>query len=95
MHAGRIIRQLRISEELSQREVADRVGVARTYLAQIESGKREPGLVLLRAVARVFNVPVALLLASDDSSGDPISKDLQSILISVLQARSAILKQTP
>lgn len=45
-----VIRQLRARERLSQQEVADRVGLGRNYLSDVESGRRRPswdGVVLI------------------------------------------------
>ena len=95
MHAGNTLKILRHAEDLSQREFAERIGVARTYLAQVESGKRTPGLVLLRRAASELKVPVALLLADEDAPDAAITAELRNILNHVLEARTQIKKRAP
>ena len=67
MTAGQIIRMLRTTGQVrwSQAELASEMGVVRTYLSSIETGRRQPGLQFLRKAARVLRVPVALLLVGE------------------------------
>ena len=94
MHPGRVIQLLRRAEGWSQRDLSKRIGVARTYLAQVESGKREPGLVLLRDAALQLQVPVALLLANEAGPEEDINNELRELLAHVLDAREKIIEQT-
>ena len=90
MHAGIIINRLRRAMKWSQRELAERIGISRTYLAQVESGRRDPGLVMLRDAAKELDVPVALLLAGDSSPDDKIHAELRTLLMHVLDAREQV-----
>lgn len=90
MKTGEIIKSLRRSEGLSQKELSERVRITRTYLAQVESGKKDPGLVLLRDIAAEFDMPVALLLVEESNSASEIHDTLRSILRNLLEARDAI-----
>src|ERR1700737_1708157 len=51
---GKRLRQLRDGAGLSQREVAERVGIDVTYLSKLENGKRAGSERVLRALADVF-----------------------------------------
>ena len=93
MHTGKIIRLLRGAKGWSQKDLSDRVNVARTYLAQVESGKRTPGLVLLRDAARELDVPVALLLVDDSGPDRHVNEELRKLLTHVLEARRQIAQQ--
>ena len=93
MHVGKTLKMLRQAEDYSQRELAERIGMARTYLAQDESGRRTPGLVLLRRAASELKVPVALLLADEDAPDADITSELRKILNHVLEARTQIKKR--
>jgi DNA-binding XRE family transcriptional regulator len=46
---------------LTQRELADRAGISKPYLSQIESGKRQGTLETLAAIARALDVPLQVL----------------------------------
>jgi putative transcriptional regulator len=53
------IRKLRFNNnEMTQQELADKVGVTRQTIIAIESAKYSPSLELAFRIARVFNVPL-------------------------------------
>lgn len=53
------IRKLRFeNEEMTQQELADRVGCTRQTIVALESGKYVPSLILSLKIARVFGVTV-------------------------------------
>jgi putative transcriptional regulator len=60
--AGRIenrIRRLRFdADEMTQKDLADRVGVTRQTILAIENGKYFPTLDLAFRIARAFDVPL-------------------------------------
>ena len=88
MRPGQIIRLLRQSKQWSQLELAGRLNVARTYLAQVESGRRSAGLALLREVSKEFSIPVALLFIDTEDHDSEVTQQLRRILIDVLKAQS-------
>jgi transcriptional regulator with XRE-family HTH domain len=59
---GDRVRRLRKSKGITQLEFAELLGVGRSYLSQIERGKRDPGLRLVKAIADGFKIPLADLL---------------------------------
>ncbi|SEG85514.1 transcriptional regulator, XRE family [Thermomonospora echinospora] len=60
------IRALRFANgEMTQAELADRVGVTRQTVIAIEQGRYSPSLEVAFKIARVFNVPL------DDVFGYP------------------------
>ncbi|HEV7702371.1 MAG TPA: helix-turn-helix transcriptional regulator [Candidatus Paceibacterota bacterium] len=58
------IYQIRKKKELSQEEMASDLGVSANYISLIENGKKEPGLSLLKKVAKKYDFPF-ILLAQD------------------------------
>ena len=53
------VRRLRFENgELTQQQLADRVGVTRQTIIAIESGKYAPSLPLAFKIARAFAVPI-------------------------------------
>lgn len=63
------VERIRKEKGLSQKELADRMGIGQTRLSRIENGKVEPGLLTVNLLARGLEVsPVELLI-------DPIGKD--------------------
>lgn len=51
---GDRVRDLRAQAELSQEEAAYRCKISRTYLSQLEAGKRNPSLTSLEKIAKAL-----------------------------------------
>jgi|ERR1051325_575715 transcriptional regulator with XRE-family HTH domain len=88
---GRTIRAIRKLRAYTQQEVASRVGLSQNHLSNIETGNREPGIVLIAQLSRLFDVPVELLIlpALEPSGSRPkddrsLGKELQELLFSIL-----------
>ena len=78
MDYGRAIRFVRSAHGLSQRQLADRLGVSPSHLSLVESGKRDPSLKLLEEISASLAVPMHLLtlLASNvENVDDPVHAD--------------------
>lgn len=52
------IHVFRAMKRMSQQELADRVGVARQTIVQLERNRYNPSLLLAQAIAEVFEVPI-------------------------------------
>jgi transcriptional regulator with XRE-family HTH domain len=92
MNPGSIIRLLRTVEEVSQKELAERLGVSRTYLSQIEGNRRQPSLRLLKEMAKELEVPLPLLIPEEGGADPEIFSELRRILSALLSARIATKK---
>ena len=62
---GRRIRQLR-GFDVTQAELASRVGISQAYLSSIERGKFEVGAAVLLRIAREFDKSMEWLLTGED-----------------------------
>ena len=61
------VRRLRFENgELTQQQLADRVGVTRQTIIAIESGKYAPSLPLAFKIARTFEVPIENVFQYED-----------------------------
>ena len=62
------IRRLRFENgEMTQQQLADRVGVTRQTIIAIEAGKYAPSLPLAFRIARTFSVPIEDVFQHEDS----------------------------
>jgi len=62
-HLGETIRVLRLERNMSQRQLAQAAGVARSYVSMIESGARTNiGTQTLERVAAVLGLPAGAIL---------------------------------
>lgn len=93
MKAGKIIQLLRTAEGISQLELADKLKVSRTYLSQIENNRKQPSLSFLRDVAKVFKVPLVLLLTIEDDFDSNLFDELKKILSNILTAKISIISK--
>ena len=55
------LRQLRRQREMTQAQLAKRVGIPRSSICLFEKGLRQPNLEDARAIAAVFGEPVELV----------------------------------
>jgi transcriptional regulator with XRE-family HTH domain len=60
---GNAIRRLRQAAGLTQKDLAERLEVDKTYVSHLEADRKEPSIQLLRGLASVLEVPPGLLLA--------------------------------
>ena len=55
------VREIRLEKKLSQAALADRLGWPQPQLSDLETGKHEPKLPTIEAVAKALRVPVDTL----------------------------------
>ncbi|HZY02780.1 MAG TPA: helix-turn-helix transcriptional regulator [Anaeromyxobacteraceae bacterium] len=56
------VRRLRAKKKLSQKALADRVGISVSYVSMLERGQRSPPLETVEKMARALGVSPASLL---------------------------------
>lgn len=56
MTAYLLIKEVRLSKNLSQMELAKKSGISQSYLSELESNKKSPTLRLLCKIAEALNV---------------------------------------
>lgn len=74
MSANRI-RELRKSKHWSQAQLAEKLHVHQTAISQWESGRTEPDMDKLLALADLFGVSVDWLIGVTDDSTDAVTDD--------------------
>lgn len=65
------LKEMRTKRGLTQREVAERIGIGVSTLGMYEAGKREPDLDTLRKLARFFGVTVDYLMGNEAEELSP------------------------
>lgn len=73
---GQAIRECRTAAGLSQEELGHRAGLHRTYVSDLERGRRNPTAMTLQTLANTLGTRPSLLLAaaeriSDDYVSEP------------------------
>lgn len=72
------VRRLRFDNgEITQQQLADRVGVTRQTIIAIEAGKYSPSLPLAFKLARTFGVPIEKVFQYEDTD-NPLHEILKT-----------------
>lgn len=69
-HFGETLCRLRVEKGLSQQQMANRLHVTRSAVANWETGHRLPNAAMITQIVRVLNADASLLLAAADESHD-------------------------
>jgi transcriptional regulator with XRE-family HTH domain len=56
------LRLIRVFHDITQRDMAARLQIAPSYLSEIESGKKEPTMLLLKKYSDEFKIPMSSIL---------------------------------
>jgi len=64
-HVAERIRDQRQAKGMSRRELAEAAGISDRYVTQLEFGKANVSILLLRKLARALGVPMEHLLGDD------------------------------
>ena len=67
---GKKIRSLRLTNQLSQAELAESIDVSTNYIGQIERGDRKPSLETLVSLCEVLHTSLDYILSDSRSSSD-------------------------
>ncbi len=67
MNMGDKLKSLRIEKKLTQKQIADRIGLAISAVSSYESGTRYPSYDVLVKLARIFHVSTDYLLGMTDT----------------------------
>ncbi|HEY3929364.1 MAG TPA: helix-turn-helix transcriptional regulator [Candidatus Koribacter sp.] len=78
LHIAQSIRALRLRSGLSQRQLALRMQVPRTYVSKIENEKATPTLSSLERLAKALEVTLPDLLTGGQPSRDEQLRDINS-----------------
>ena len=62
MILGERLKALRTAKKMSQKELAEKIGIAKSVISFYESGDRFPSYDVLIKIARIFNVTTDYLL---------------------------------
>ena len=67
MNMGEKLKSLRIEKKLTQKQVADRIGLAISAVSSYESGTRYPSYDVLVKLAYIFHVSTDYLIGMTDT----------------------------
>lgn len=75
MDIGKAIRELRVKQQMTQEQLAERCGMSTNAISMIELGKRIPVKATVEKLCKIFGIPVSyMLLATIEESDIPEEK---------------------
>jgi len=59
---NKILKHIRIFNHTTQLELAENLGMSRSYISEIESGKKTPSLEVLEKYSVAFKIPLSAII---------------------------------
>lgn len=56
------LRLIRVFHDLKQQELADRLSLSKSYVSELENGKKAPSLEVIQKYSAEFNIPASSIL---------------------------------
>jgi len=84
------LRLIRVFHDLKQVELAERLGISRSHISEIEKGIKTPSLDLVERYSQVFKMPVSAIMffaeeLPNAKSGDKVRAKIASKVIDILR----------
>ena len=84
------LRLIRVFHDLKQVELADRLGVSKSHISEIEKGSKTPSLELIDKYSRVFNLPISAIMFFAEElpharSGEKVRSKIAGRVIDILK----------
>ena len=76
------LKLIRVFHNLSQKELSEKLEISKSYLSQIESGKKRPTLVLLESYSKIFDIPVSSIMFFSENINKKVRTDNFRVFIS-------------
>ena len=77
---GFMISEFRKSANMSQQIFAEKVGLSRTSIVNIEKGRQSPPLHTLWTISNIFNVELSMLIPDFEYERNEINPSLRSLI---------------
>ncbi len=68
------LRLIRVFHDLSQKELAEKLEISKSYISELESGKKIPRLEILNKYSDFFDIPISSIMFFSES----LDKDLKT-----------------
>lgn len=83
MNLGESIKYCRSVRKLTQKELAEKSGVSKSYICLIENGERDASISVLNSIAEALSIPTAIMvfIASEgkELDGDISDKNIERL----------------
>ena len=70
------LRLIRVFHDIKQIELADRLGVSKSHLSEIEAGRKRPTIALIERYSSEFGIPASSILFFSENLAHPLDTPL-------------------
>lgn len=70
------LRLIRVFHDVKQNELAARFGISKSYLSEIENGKKTPSVEIIDKYASEFQMPASSIMFFSEQLGNPSKGNL-------------------
>ncbi len=87
---GEALRLIRVFHDMKQVELADRLGVSKSHISEIENGNKSPSLDLIERYSEAFKIPVSSIMFFAEElphakTGDKVRSKIAGTVIDILR----------
>lgn len=76
---NRALRLIRVYHDLAQTDAAERVGLSKSYISEIESGRKKVTMEVLEKYSIAFDIPMSsLMLFAENVENKTFSNDVRA-----------------
>ena len=84
------LRLIRVFHDLKQVELAERLGISKSHISEVEKGTKTPSLDLIEKYSRTFKLPVSAIMFFAEElpsakAGDKVRSTIASKVIDILR----------
>ncbi|MEE3719925.1 helix-turn-helix transcriptional regulator [Tumidithrix elongata RA019] len=79
---NKALRLMRVFHDLSQKDLAEKLGISKSYLSEIESGKKTLTLDLLNRYSEIFDIPPSSIMFFSESLNNDLKTEKLRTFIS-------------
>lgn len=65
------LRLMRVFHDLKQQELAEKLGMSKSYLSELESGKKTPSMEVVQRYSELFDIPASSILFFSENLSEP------------------------
>lgn len=84
------LRLIRVYHDAKQGDVAERLGISKSYLSEIEKGRKKPTLEIIERYSSVFGIPVSSIMFFSEHIED--GRPLKNVRLAVAGKIVKLLK---
>ncbi len=76
MKLGEVLKEIRLSKKITQKQVGERTSISQPFLSQLEAGLKNPSPKMLKRLSDLYGVPPQLVVFKSITENDIQKKKL-------------------